>query len=352
MGALTFDALLRSLKPEGRAPDPVYYLYGDEDVLKDEGLQALTARVLTAGARDFNLDTRSAGDLSAAAFRTLVDTPPMLAPQRLVVLRGIEQMRRASTARQELLRYLAAPNPATVLVLVQSAGEKPEPELVRLGTAVAVEPLPPERVARWVAHRARRLGVTLDPEATAALLEAIGPDLGALAQELEKVGAATAGRAATRDDVAALVGVRRGETVQDLVAAVLERRAAAAARLVEPVLEQAGITGVRIVTALGTTLVGTALGRAELDRGTPRARLAAALLQHLRRSRPFGLGEWTETAARWAGWAEGWTSEELRRAMRRARDADRSLKSTTVTDERGIVTQLVLELGVLHREAA
>src|SRR3989442_2449239 len=113
MGALTFDALLRSLKPEGRAPDPVYYLHGDEDILKDEALRALTARAMEAAARDFNVDTRSAADLDAATLRALVDTPPLLAQTRVVVLRGIEQMRRGSKARQELLRYLAAPNPTT-----------------------------------------------------------------------------------------------------------------------------------------------------------------------------------------------------------------------------------------------
>src|SRR2546422_3195334 len=72
MGALTFDALLRSLKPEGRAPDPVYYLHGDEDILKDEALRALTARAMEAAARDFNADTRSAADLDAATLRALV----------------------------------------------------------------------------------------------------------------------------------------------------------------------------------------------------------------------------------------------------------------------------------------
>src|SRR3989454_83797 len=266
MGALTFDALLRSLKPEGRAPDPVYYLHGDEDILKDEALRALTARAMEAAARDFNVDTRSAADLDAATLRALVDTPPLLAQTRVVVLRGIEQMRRGSKARQELLRYLAAPNPTTVLVLVQSAGEEHDPELARLATTVAGEALPPG--------------------------------------------------------------------------------------LVEPVLEQAGVTGVRILTALGTALIGTALARAELDRGTPRSRLTAVLLQHLRLARPFGLGDWGETAARWARWAEGWSSRELGRALRLARGADRALKSTTVTDEAGIVTQLVLQLGVLRREAA
>jgi len=352
MGALTFDALLRSLKPEGRAPDPVYYLHGDEDVLKDEALRALTARTVEAAARDFNVDTRSAADLDAAALRALVDTPPLLAQTRVVALRGIEQMRQGSKARQELLRYLAAPNPTTVLILVQSAGEEPDPELARLATAVAVEPLPPERVARWVAHRAKQVGLEIEPEAIAALVETASPGLGALAQELDKLAAVTAGRAATREDVAALAGVRRGQTMHDLVDAALERRAADAARLVEPVLEQAGVTGVRILTALGTAVIGTALARAELDRGTAPDRLAAVLLQHVRLARPFGLGDWGETAARWARWAEGWSSGELGRALRLARNADRALKSTTVTDEAGIVTQLVLQLGVLRSEAA
>src|SRR3989475_1948646 len=290
--------------------------------------------------------------LFRSALRTLVDTPPLLARTRVVVLRGIEQMRRGSKLRQELLRSPAAPNPPTMLILVKGAGEGFARELARLATAVAVEPLPPERVVRGVAHRAKQVGLEMEPEAIALLVETAGPSLGALAQELDKLAAVTAGRTATREDVATLAGVRRGQTMHDLADAALERRAADAARLVEPVLEQAGVTGVRILTTLGTAVIGTALARAELDRGTPRGRLTAVLLQHLRLARPFGLGDWGETAARWALWAEGWTSGELAQSLRLARDADRALKSTTVRDEAGIVTQLVLQLGVLRREAA
>ncbi len=52
MGALTLDALFRSLKRG--APDPVYYLHGDEDVLKDEAIAAVLDRAVEPGARDFN----------------------------------------------------------------------------------------------------------------------------------------------------------------------------------------------------------------------------------------------------------------------------------------------------------
>src|SRR6266704_3326206 len=202
MGALTFDALLRSLK-QG-ASDPVYYLHGDEDVLKDEAVRALVERAVDPAARDFNVDQRNAPELDAEAFHALVNTPPMLAATRAVVVRGLDQLKQTAKLRQELLRYLESPNPTTLLVLVQAAGEPPDAELVRRTTAVAVEPLP-----------------------------------------------------ATREDVAALVGVRRGETLQDLVDATLERRAADAARLVAPVHEQAGMSGVRMLTALGSPATRT-----------------------------------------------------------------------------------------------
>src|SRR6266513_312180 len=293
MGALTFDALLRSLK-QG-APDSVYDLHGEEDVLKDEAVRALRARAVDPAARDLNVDQRTAADLDPEAFNALVNTPPMLTATRAVVLRGMEQLRKTAKVRQELLRYVDSPNPTTVLVLVHGTAETHDAELVRR---------------------------------------------------------------ATRDEVAALVGVRRGETLQDFVDAALERRAAAAARLVEPVLEQAGMNGVRMLSALGTALVGTALARAELDRDARRGRgprsdrPEAVLLSHLRAARPYGLGSWEQTALRWARWAELWTAAELPHALRLATDADRALKSSTLTDETGILEQLVLSWGVRAREAA
>src|SRR5438874_1228011 len=118
-------------------------------------------------------------------------------------------------------------------------------------------------------------------------------------------------------------------------------------------LGQAGMSGVRMLSALGTALVGTALARAELDRDARRRdRLEGALLSHLRTARPYGLGSWEQTALRWARWAELWTRPELRSALRLALDADRALKSSTLTDEAGILEQLVLSWGVRAREAA
>src|SRR2546426_10797726 len=103
MAALTFDALLRGLKREGGALQPVYYLHGEEDVLKEEAVRALLDRAVPPAMRDFNVDWRGAGELDAEGLYALVNTPPLLAERRAVVLRGVEQLRKKSPAREELL---------------------------------------------------------------------------------------------------------------------------------------------------------------------------------------------------------------------------------------------------------
>jgi DNA polymerase III subunit delta len=357
MAALTLDALLRSLKKGASgALDPTYLLYGDEDVLKDEAIRAVLDAAVPE-ARDFNVDTRYALDLTPESFDALVNTPPMLAQRRAVIIRGIEQLgKRKTKLRDGLLGYLARPNPSTLLMLVVATGEDPDSELVRHTRAVRIDPLSAERVPRWVQHRATQLGLTLEADAVTLLLSAAGGnDLSAISRELEKLAALTGEtqRPATAQDVTALVGVRRGETVYDLVDAALQRQVARAAQLVEPVLEQAGMNGVRIVSLLGTHLLGMALARAERDRGGHAARhLTDTVFRHMLAARPYGLRNYKEEAAHWCEWSAYWTAAELSGALRAALAADTALKTAKVSDDRGIVTQLVLGFAAPKREAA
>ena len=350
MGAITLDEFFRRLK-QG-PPDPVYYFHGDEDVLKDEAVAALLDATVEPGLRDFNVDQRAAGELDAEALHNLVNTPPMMAERRLVVLRGVEQLRKKSRARDALLAYLERPSRDTVLALVQAGADKPEADVARRATTVEVGRLAPHRVKSWIAHRAGRIGLALEPAAVDLLIAAAGDDLTRLVQELDKLRAVAGERAATRADVAAQVGAQHGVTLHDLADAVLARDGLKAAALVEPVLELAGMSGVRILSSLGTHLVGLALAREELDRGTAPRQLAPVLFRHLVAARPYGLGDWKETADKWAAAAGRWSTADVTRALRAALAADRALKDTTVTDERGIVSQLVLGFAAQAREAA
>jgi hypothetical protein len=51
-------------------------------------------------------------------------------------------------------------------------------------------------------------------------------------------------------------------------------------------------------------------------------------------------------------WSGLWTAAELSAALRATLAADRALKGTTVTDDRGIVMQLVLGFAATRREVA
>src|ERR1041385_2743555 len=115
----TFSRLVRS----GEIP-PAVYLYGEEDVLKDEAVRAIVDRVVDPGLRDFNYDQRSAGQLDPEAVETLCNTLPMMAERRLVVIREVEAWTRRAHGKAAMLRYLEKPAPKTVVVLVQGAARR------------------------------------------------------------------------------------------------------------------------------------------------------------------------------------------------------------------------------------
>ncbi len=331
---------------------PVYYLTGDADLLKDELVGAIVEAAIEPGGRDFNLDVRAAGEVDAPGLQSLVETLPVFAARRVVVIRNLEQWRKNTKPWEALRRYLQNPSPTTVLVLVHGAGEPANPALAQAGVHVEVAVPGPEALRQWVAHRAQRLGVNLAAEGLEHLVRAVGGDLGHLATELDKLAAAVGPeRAVGPDEVAQLVGVNRGETVEDWVGAILARDLRRALQLTDVVLPQAGVTGVRMVMTLGTELVGLRLARALADGGVAGARLERALLAELRKARPPGGRDWSAQARSWSTAVRHWDGAALDRALAAAYAADRSLKSTTLGDDRDVLRGLVLSLGV-QEEAA
>lgn len=347
MPALDYDAFRRSVM-KGEIL-PAYYLHGEEELLKDDGLRDLIAAAVEPATRDFNYDRRRAADLTADEFVTLALTPPMMAARRAVVIteaEGLLQRRqRAQDLRAALASYLEKPSRETVLVLVQSAGEKPDPGLERLTASVAIRPLSPEKLEKWIRHRAKLEGFELEDEGARHLKNAVGDDLPQLAAEIAKLGGAVQGRAVTAEDVADLVGVRRGETVPDFVDAVTARAFDRAADKVRSLLEAPGNSGVRLVIALSISLHGVALARALQGRGEATGSIENALMAALNEARPFGLRGWKDEARRWMQDARGWTEAGIDRALAELLRADRRLKNTTLGGEVEILIEALLAMA-------
>ena len=342
------ESLFRSLNKGSLAP--VYYFHGPEDVLKDEAIQAILGKALDPSVRDFNFDQRSAGQLDAEMVHSLCNTLPMLAERRVVLLRDVEGWKRKTAGRAEFLRYLERPCPETVVILVQGSGEEDEDkELAKGAYTVRFDALLPERASRWVLHRAGKLGLALEPDAVEHLVRSVGSDLGPLASELAKLASLPADQPLTVEQVGELVGVRSGETQWDWRAAVLDDQSGRAVTLLPALLAQPGVTGVKLVSLLGTALVGVGIARGLYDKGMRGEALEDAVLKTLFKHRPASLS-YRDEASRWSRSAPRWSPARLKAALRAALETDQALKTTTVSDERGLLTELVMRLGMSRRD--
>ena len=343
--SLTFDSAYRALKKQ--APAPVYYLTGGEELLKEEIIDLIISNTVDAASRDFNFDVRMAGDLDGESLHSLVETPPMLAEQRVVVVKNIEQWRKNAKVWQVVYKYLESPSPSTVLVLTHGPDQKPIRDIAKGATHVALEPLNYQRQIRWIKARTERAGFGLAEQAAEHLLKVVGSDLSLLATEIEKLSAiATAGETLDTGAVADLVGVRHGETQYDWIEAVLIRDTPRAVGFLDTVLSGSGVTGVRLVGTLGTGLVGVRLARALLDDGKPAARIEGMIRKTIQNARiGWTFKDWNDPYALLARAAGHWSTRDIDDALLAAYECDKALKSTTVSGVRGTITEMLLKMS-------
>jgi DNA polymerase-3 subunit delta len=325
-----------------RVFDPVYYLFGEDDFLKEQATRDLVDAAAEPSTRDFNLEIRRASELDAESLDSLLSTPPMLAERRVVVVRDVDKLKKG--ARTLLDRYLVRPAHDTVLVLVAPSGVKPDKGLSTHATVVEYAPLTGDRLPRWVSYHAQHaLGRAITPEAVTLLIEAVGGDLAQLAVELEKLASYTT---ETIDEhaVADIVGVRRGESLGDLLDAVAAKDVETAIGLIPIVLQLPKTNAVSIVMAL--TVQTLALGFAEATLaagGSPRG-LFNELMALLKDTGAFPFRPWGEAVNAWTKHASRWTAAEIDAGLHALLAADAALKETRLSSPEQLLTTLVLAL--------
>lgn len=333
-------ALHAALK--SRTFDPVYLLFGEDEFRKDAAVRELVDAAVDPSTRDFNLEVRRGGELAAESLDALLGTPPMLAERRVVVVRDLDKLKK--DARATLDRYLARPASDLLLLLVAPAGAKLDKALTSRGTAVELEPLDGDRLPRWVTYHAEHvLGRPITPEATALLIEAVGPDLAQLALELEKL-ASYATETIDEHAVSDVVGVRRGESLGDLLDAVAAKDATTALALLPGVLQQPKTTAVSIVMNLTTQTLALAYGVAARDRGTPPRTLFNEYMALLKETGAFPGRPWGEAVNAWTKHTDRWSAAELDVALEALLATDAALKETRLSTPEQLLATLVLRL--------
>ena len=325
-----------------RAFDPVYFFFGEDDYLKDARTRELVDTASDPATRDFNVELRRGNDLDAETLDSLLSMPPMLAERRVVVVRDVDKLKK--DARTLLLRYLDRPASDTVLLLVAPAGAKADKPLTERSTAVEFAPLTGDRLPKWIAYHAETvLERPITPDAVALLVEAVGADLSQLAVELEKLASYADGTIDERA-VAAVVGVRRGESLGALLDAVGAKDAAAALDLIAGVLQQPKTSAVTIVMGLTTQTLAIAYGAAARANGTPARALFNEYMTLLKESGAFPGRPWGEAVTAWTRNTDRWSVSDLDAALAALLLADAALKETRLSSDEQLLTSLVLTL--------
>jgi len=334
--------------------DGAYYVFGDDEYQKYDAVRHLVDAAVDLATRDFNYDVRHASDLDEAQLHSLVNTPPMMAERRAVVVRDVNALRR--NVRVALDRYLKRPAPETLLILVAAAGAKEDRALAAAATSLGFDPLDDDHVARWIVQHAKTaLHLEVTASAAELLASAVGSDLYQIVSELDKLASYTSGAPVTDDAVAAVVGVRRGEQLGDLLDLVLARDAARALALVPHILAQPRTTAVSVVIALTTQMLAVAWGRARMDDGLPAGRLQGEYFTLLKSTGAYPGRAWSDATRAWARAVPDWDARACDTALDALVEADVALKESRVSSEEQVLATTILALcaaGMRGRLAA
>ena len=346
---------MRALKSalEQRIFDRVYLFHGDDDYLKEEKVRALIDRATDPATRDFNLEVRRAGELDAGALGLALDSLPMMADRRVVIVRDVTTLKK--DARAVLAKYLAKPAADTLLVLVAGIGAKPDAALMDAATVVEFRALNDSELEKWVALRASTLGVTIEPRAAELLCAATGNDLALVAGELDKLRTYTNGEPIGEAAIEAIIGVRHGETLGDLLELVAQRKSADAVALLERVLAQPKTTGVSVVMALTTQTLAIGWLLAAREGGLAQHRFESELYALLKENPSSLVGRpWGEAVKSWVHALRLWDRAAVDRAVALLMATDLALKDTKISSEEQLLTSLLLAMtaGASRRAAA
>ena len=236
-GGLTYDQLETAFKHKNFSP--LYFLYGQERFLMDELQKTLIANALEPGERDFNMDIVYGADVEAGQLLSLCASYPVMAQQRLVIVRDFDQVR----DNKRFAAYANQPNPTAIVLLL--CGKKPNLSshpyraLREKAAWAELKPLYQNQVHGWIDKRLRLRDVKATPEAIERIADFLGTDLQAIESETEKLLTFCGDRTTiTGDDVVAASGQTREFNVFELQRAIGQERYNDALTITERLLQQ------------------------------------------------------------------------------------------------------------------
>lgn len=314
---------------------PVYLLTGDDAYRKNLIIQKIREIV---GPDDFNYYAAEADKADWGEALALANTAPVFSNTRMVVLTGIEKIRK--DPKEALLRYLENPLPSTTLVLTHNDSKKIKTEkalaeaCASAGVTADFAELKKEELNVWVREKMREKGLKPDFDAVDLLCESVGGELSALENEMEKLHLYTFDREdknVSKEDVLTCIGFSKEENPFELSNAITACSKARAVRLVDKLLDD-GEEPVGVLSKMTFPILKMARIKRMADAGMSPADILRAA----------GLMYWEN---RLVNSARSFPPQKnFVNALNRIIDADSALKSSSGSDPKILLKGILLTL--------
>lgn len=261
---------------ESKKFKPVYFLYGDEPYLLNQCVARFKYAVLDESTMDFNYSLFYAGEADITQIKDTVETLPVFTAQRLVILKGIQDLK--DSALQELEPLLTNPVDSTVFVLFADKVDKRKKVIKNLlDNAVSVEFKKPyeNQVPQWISHICREQNLKIGHDAIHRLHRLVGNNLTELENQIFKIQDYIGGRTQIElDDVNTVVSVSREESVFDFTKAIGQKDRVKALEQLVSLMDQ-GQNEISIVSLLARHMRVLLTVRSGMDQGLGGAKLAS-----------------------------------------------------------------------------
>ena len=213
---------------------PAYLLHGSDKPKIARAVRRLRDRIGEDSTEHLSAREASGADVVASCNALGL----FVAEGRLVIVAEPERWKAADV--KDVVAYLAAPAPSTVLALVAEE-IKTDAALVKAvakaGQVLAYD-VPKKKLPEWVAEQFARAGAKADADACRALIEIVGDDLDELTTEVDKLGTWAAGDTVTVRNVEQMAAGRAETSIFSLTDAWGRRDVAAVLRSAEEIMER------------------------------------------------------------------------------------------------------------------
>jgi DNA polymerase-3 subunit delta len=226
-------------------------LTGSDEFMAERAI-ARARRAICASDPDADVSELSAAQLGPGTIAE-ISSPSLFASMRCVVVTALEDL--PADAIEPLMAYVAQPAPDVALLLHHTGGVKGKAVLEKLRGAGVTEikalPMKKWELPAWLVSEFRHHNARISESAAAALVDAVGEDLRALAGAADQLAADTEGEPVTAEMVRVYFGGRaevKGFAVADAAiegkaSEALEQLRWAFAGRVDPVLITSAVAG-------------------------------------------------------------------------------------------------------------